>query len=151
MLQRKILIPKEIDRIQWIEQIKCLAECRRSIYVKCWNRIIPAVAMMNQQASVLCKMIDMKQLYSYNPKADNKWKFIAPDFKPIEDVWEANRWFDDECKYVNDLQSGEYPERCKLCRCCYEDSSGYLKCHNALKCNGKKHFVKFDPNKIINQ
>ena len=70
----KRLIPQGINRIEWIEQIVKLAECKRAIYCVQNNRIFPASALMNQTAATLQKWINNRWLFVYNKKDDNKWE-----------------------------------------------------------------------------
>lgn len=71
---KKRLIPDNVNRIQWIEQIVQLAKCRRAIYCVHLNRIMPAASLMNQQAQVLVRWIDKKLLYVYNKNDNNHWE-----------------------------------------------------------------------------
>ncbi len=74
----KRLIPDNINRIEWIEQIVQLAKCNRAIYCVHWNRIMPAKALLNQQVQVLLKWIDRRLLFVYNTAHDNKWESLKP-------------------------------------------------------------------------
>ena len=69
----KTLIPQGINRIEWIEQIVQLAKVRKAIWCVHLRRIMPAAALMNQQASVLQRWIENRYLYVYNKSDNNEW------------------------------------------------------------------------------
>lgn len=75
---KKRLIPNGINRIEWIEQIVKLAECKRAIYCVHWNRIMPAKVLLNEPAVVLLKWIDHRLLFAYSKDHDNKWESLKP-------------------------------------------------------------------------
>lgn len=74
----KRLIPDNINRIQFLEQIVKMAEVNRAIYCVHWNRIMPAKVLMNEPAAVLLKWIDHRLLFAYSKDHDNKWESLKP-------------------------------------------------------------------------
>lgn len=73
---KKRLIPDNINRIEWIEQIVKLAEVNRAIYCVHLNRIMPAKALLNQPAAVLLGYIERRWLFVYNKDHNNHWEQI---------------------------------------------------------------------------